>query len=81
MPVYFNALKQTEISQLNILQYTSAKLVSGALHISSAAKIDKDLGRETLTDRAKCLGLSVFHKIHRSETRPLVREYMPEYNT
>ena len=80
LPVYCNSLKQTEIGQLNILQYKAAKVVHDTLHLSSADKLNKDLGWETLTDRAKCLGLSVFHKIHRYETRPLVRQYMPVYN-
>ena len=80
LPVYFTCLKQTEIGQLNRLQYNAAKLVSGTLHLSSADKLNKDLGWETLADRAKCLGLSVCHKIHRYETRPLVRQYIPVFN-
>ena len=80
LPVYLNSPKQTEIGQLNRLQYNAAKLVSGTLHLSSGDKHNKDLGWETLTDRAKCLGLAGFHKIHRVETRPLVRQNMPVYS-
>ena len=54
--------------------------VTGALHNTSAEKLNKELGWETLGERASCLGLSIFHKIHLKHTRPLVRQYMPECN-
>ena len=65
LPVYCNSLKQTEIGQLNILQYKAAKVVHDTLHLSSADKLNKDLGWETLTDRAFSFiftpSLSFFH--------------------
>ena len=59
----------------------AAKLCTGALHFSSQAKLEKDLAWESIEDRAKILGLSVFHKIHCHETRPLIRSCMPPKNT
>ena len=74
LPVYFNNLKATDVIKLNRLQYSAAKLVSGTLHNTSADKLNKELGWETITDRAKCLGLSIFHKIHLKQTRPVIRQ-------
>jgi hypothetical protein len=81
LPVFYNNLKQTEIAQLNRPQYNAAKLVGGALHFSSADKLNKELGWETIAERAKFLGLSVYHKIHKNQTRPLIREFMPALNS
>ena len=80
LPLYFHTLKLTEIKKLNRIQYRAAKLVSGALHLSSADRLNKELGWETISDRAKCLGLTLFHKIHRGETRPLITKLMPIKN-
>jgi hypothetical protein len=69
------------MSRLKQIQYRAAKLCTGALHFSSQDKLEKDLAWETIDDRAKILGLSVFHKIHCHETRPLIRSCMPPQNT
>ena len=78
LPVYFHNLKQTDMVRLNKIQYIASKIVTGAMHYSSAEKLNYDLGWETLKDRAEYLGITLFHKIHLHETRPLVRKYMPE---
>ena len=75
--IYFNSLRQTEVARLTQLQYRAAKLVTGALHFSSRDKLNAELGWETLSVRAEFLGLSLLHKIHLNETRPLVRKCMP----
>ena len=74
--IYFNTLKSTEIVRLNQIQYRAAKLCTGALHLTSQVKLEQDLAWETLSDRALFLGLSLFHKIHLCETRPLIRTCM-----
>jgi hypothetical protein len=76
--IFFNSLKQTEIAKLNRLQYRAAKLCCGALHLTSQAKLEADLGWESLSARSDFLGLSLFHKIHINQTRPLIRKCMPE---
>ena len=37
-----------------------------------------ELGWETVEKRSEILGLNIFHKIHKFETRPLVRKCMPK---
>ena len=73
LPLYGNTLKQAELARLEQLQYRGAKLVSGALHSTSKDKLNKDLGWESIKKRIDFLGLCIFHKIHRQESRPLVR--------
>ena len=76
--IYFHSLKQTDQARLTQLQYRAAKLVTGALHFSSKEKLDSELGWESISQRAEFLGLSLFHKIHIYETRPLVRKCLPK---
>ena len=76
LPVYANTLLQTEIARLERLQYRSAKLVTGALHYTNKDKLDAELGWESINKRIQFLGLSLFHKIHLNETRPLIRNWM-----
>ena len=76
--IFYNSLKQTEIAKLNRLQYRAAKLCCNAFHLSSQSKLESDLGWESLSARADFLGLSLFHKIHIQQTRPLIRKCMPE---
>ena len=74
LPIYGNTLKQTEITRLEQLQYRAGKLVTGALHYTSREKLNEELGWETIRKRIEFLGLSIFHKIHIQETRPLIRQ-------
>ena len=74
LPIYGNNLKQTELSRLEQLQYRAAKVVTGALHFTSRDKLNTELGWETIKKRIEYLGLSIFHKIHIHETRPLIRQ-------
>ena len=80
LPIYFQTLKASEIARLNQIQYRAAKLCTGALHFTSQAKLEKELGWESITERAHFLGLSLFHKIHLHQTRPLIRKCMPVLN-
>ena len=76
LPVYANNLKLTELARFDRLQYKAGKLVSGALHYTSRAKLNNELGWENFQQRIKFLGLCLFQKIHLHETRPLVRSCM-----
>ena len=49
----------------------------GAVHFTSQIRLDRELGWSDLSDRAKFLGLSLFHKIHLNLTRPLIKTCMP----
>ena len=77
-PVYYKSLKQTDIGRLENIQYRAGKIVSGALHYTSKEKLNLELGWESLIDRGNLLSLNIFHKIHRHETRPLIRTCMPK---
>ena len=77
-PVYYKSLKQTDIGRLENIQYRAGKIVSGALHYTSKDKLNLELGWESLIDRGNLLSLNIFHKIHRHETRPLIRTCMPK---
>ena len=76
--IYYNALTSAEISRLRQLQYRAAKLCTGTLHLTSQASLEKDLAWESVGDRALFLGLSLFHKIHINQTRPLIKTAMPK---
>ena len=74
--VYYNSLKSADICRLRQLQYRAAKLCTGALHFTSQSSLEKDLAWESVDDRAMFLGLSLFHKIHLNQTRPLIKKAM-----
>ena len=80
LPVYYNNLTQKQKMRLEQIQYRAAKLVTGALHLTSKDKLNTELGWETIKKRSEILGLNIFHKIHRYETRPLIRSCMPKIN-
>ena len=81
LPLYFKTLKQTEIARLENVQYRAAKIVTGAYHYTSKDKLNSELGWETIQKRADILGLNIFNKIHKLETRPLVRQCMSKFDT
>ena len=80
LPVYFESLSQTQKMRLEQIQYKAAKLVTGALHLTSREKLNNELGWETIQKRSDILGLNIFHKIHTHETRPLIRTCMPKFD-
>ena len=80
LPVYYNNLKQTELLRLENVQYRAAKIVSGALHLTSREKLNGELGWESIFERGNFLSLNIFQKIHLHETRPLIRNCMPKIN-
>ena len=80
LPVYYHTLKQTEMARLDRVQYRAGLLASSALFYTSKDKLNVELGWESLSDRADFLGLTIFHKIHLQETRPLVFKCMSTLN-
>ena len=76
LPIYANNLKLTDLARLDRLQYKAGKLVCGALHYTNREKLNNELGWENFQTRINFLGLSLFQKIHRHETRPLIRNCM-----
>ena len=78
LPVYYKTLRQNELQRLENVQYRAAKIVSGALHLTSREKLNKELGWESILERGDFLSINIFHKIHLHETRPLVRNCMPK---
>ena len=66
---------------LENIQYKAGKIVTGALHFTSKQKLNSELGWETFTDRGNILSLNIFHKVHRHETRSLIRSCMPKFDT
>ena len=49
--IFYNTLKQSDITRLNRIQYCSARVVTGALPYTSRVKLDLDLGWEDLSTR------------------------------
>jgi hypothetical protein len=47
---------------------------------TSKCKLNLELGWETIADRAKYLGITLFHKIHKNETRPLIKSNMQPWD-
>ena len=78
LPVYCNNLRKNELARLDNVQYRAAKLVTGACKFTSRDKLNSELGWETISKRCEILSLTLFHKIHKQETRPLIRKCMPE---
>ena len=76
--LYSNNLNVSDKGRLEQVQYRAAKLCSGALHFTNREKFNTELGWESIENRAKFLGLSLFHKIKLHETRPLSRKFMPQ---
>ena len=80
LPVYYHTLKQTEMARLDRVQYRAGLLASSALFFTSKDKLNVELGWESISERADFLGLTLFHKIHLKETRPLVFKCMSTLN-
>ena len=76
LPIYANNLKLTDLARFDRLQYRAGKIVTGALHLTNRDKLNAELGWENFQSRIKFLGLSLFQKMHKHETRPLVRNCM-----
>ena len=71
--VFGTTLKLNDLKRLEQIQYRAGKLVTGALHLTSAEKINEELGWESIKTRIDFLGLTLFYKINYDATRPLIR--------
>ena len=87
LPLYGNTLQNSELAQLEQLQYRVAKIVTGTFHFTSPEKLIDDLGWKTIKNRIEILGLCIFQKILKYELRPLIKNAAkrsrqhPENNT
>ena len=77
LPVYWHTLRVSEKDRYEQIQYKLAKLVTGALHLTSKEKVNVELGWESISVRADILGLSLFHKTLQGYQRPLISSCMP----
>ena len=61
--IFGTTLNQADLNRLERVQYRAAKLVTGALHLTSMEKLNKELDWETIRTkfRVDFLGLSLFH--------------------
>ena len=48
------------------------------MHLTGKETLNAELAWESIQECADFLGLSIFHKIAKNETRPLIRDCMPE---
>ena len=78
--IFGSTLKLSDLDRLEKLQYCAAKICTGALHLTSKEKLNKEMGWESIKTRIDFLGLSLFHKIHLGETRPLIKTYFTKFN-
>ena len=75
--MYFNSLNAKQKAKLEKNLFTAAENVSGALHNTSRVSLNNELAWESVSTRAEYLGLAIFHKIVKNETRPLIRDCLP----
>ena len=78
--IFGSTLKLSDLERLEKLQYCAAKICTGALHLTSRDKLNKEMGWGSIKTRIDFLGLSLFHKIHLGETRPLIKTYTTKYS-
>ena len=74
--VFGSSLKLSDLNRLEQLQYKAGKLVTGALHLTSAEKLNNELGWESIKTRTDFLGMTLFYKINGGLTRPLLKTCM-----
>ena len=55
---FYNSLSAKQKLRLDKIKYTAAKIVSGALHLTSKERLYNELGWETIQSRAQFLGVS-----------------------
>ena len=59
--LYWHSLKQTEAARIRQIQYRGARIVTGALPFTSQSKLESDIAWETTDNRARLLGITIFH--------------------
>ena len=71
---------QNEKQRYERIQYSAARLVTGTLQTTSKFKLFEELGLETISDRADYLGITLFHKVHKNECRPMIKESLTKFD-
>ena len=70
LPVFYNSLSAKQKVRLDKIQYTAAKIVTGALHFTSKEKLYDELGWETIQSKTEFLGLSLSTKLLKTKQGP-----------
>ena len=65
------------MEKLERVQYQAALAVTGAWHGSNCAKLNEELGWETLSDRRLCRRVLQIHKIMNNKTPSYLKEKLP----
>ena len=78
--LYYYNCTDKEKARYDRIQYNAARLVSSTLKYTSKEKLFLELGWETIENRAYILGICMFHKIAKGETRPLLKSLLPKLN-
>jgi hypothetical protein len=60
LPVYFNSLTAKQKAKLEKIQYTAAKIVSGALHNTSRVSLNEELAWESIDTKGAVLRINNF---------------------
>ena len=55
--------------------------MSGTLYLTSKEKLNIHFGWESMKKQIDFLGLCIFQKIHKHESRPLVRKCLPKWDS
>ena len=71
--IFWHTLKQAEKAQISRIQYIGTNHISCALHLTSQLWLEQDISLESLENKEKILGLSIFHEIHLGLSRPLIK--------
>ena len=79
--LYYNNCTDKEKARYDKIQYNKGRLVTSKLKYTSKEILFSELGWETIERRAYTLGIFLYHKIVKGETRPLIKSLLPEYNT
>ena len=78
--LYYYNCTDKEKARYDRIQYNAARLVSSTHNYTSKEKLFSELGWESIENRAYILGICMFHKIVKGETRPLLKSLLPEFN-
>ena len=79
--LYHQSCTDKEKGKYDQIQYNAAKLVTSTLPCTSKEKVFVELGWEAIKDMAYILGISLFHKIVKQETLPLVKSMLPDFTS
>ena len=70
--MFWHTLQVAKKNPFEQLQYKYAKIVTGALYITSKDKLNLELGWGSIETRANILGITLFHKPLLGNQQPLI---------